>query len=151
MNYEEKYEKALEKAKKVYNDHRKDRYWRDWLTELFPELKESKAEWVEKIRKELKDYLGKRPLKKLSESDAVNQWIAWIEKQGEKLPVGFYYVDSNGNKYFSDTFKNGNFTFHVEKDEQISANSAKTCNDEQKHADNIEPKFKKGTFKIKKR
>ncbi|MBO7716471.1 MAG: hypothetical protein J6S85_23095 [Methanobrevibacter sp.] len=57
-------------------------------------------------------------------------WFAeqWLEKQGEKLPVGFYYVDSNGNKYFSDTFKNGNFTFHVEKYEQILSNSSNIGN-----------------------
>lgn len=65
-------------------------------------------------------------------ADRLHKYL--LEKQGEKLPIGFYYVDSNGNKYFSDTFKNGNFTFHVEKGEQIPANSAKTCKDEQNPA-----------------
>lgn len=36
-------------------------------------------------------------------------------------------------EFYSDTFKCGDFTFHVEKQsEQIPANSAKTCKDEQK-------------------
>lgn len=31
MNYEQKYKDALEIAKEVYHDHRKDKCWKDWL------------------------------------------------------------------------------------------------------------------------
>jgi len=87
MNYEEKYKEALENLRKIKESNKDNNELVEFIECKFPELKESKAEWVEKIRKELKDYLGKRPLKKLSESDAVNQWIYWIEKQCEKKPA----------------------------------------------------------------
>lgn len=41
--------------------------------------------------------------------------IKHLEEQGEKLPVGFYYVNSEGKKFYSDTFKYGNVTLHIEK------------------------------------
>ena len=87
MNYEEKYKEALENLRKIKEENKDNNELVEFIECKFPELKESKAEWVEKIRKELKDYLGKRPLKKLSESDAVNQWIYWIEKQSEQKPA----------------------------------------------------------------
>ena len=72
MNYEEKYKEALEAAKKVYHDHRKDRYWRDWLTKLFPELKESKDEIMrENLYKCLRCYVP---------NDKAEEFIAWLEK-----------------------------------------------------------------------
>lgn len=84
MNHEQKYKKALERAKVVYHDHRKDRYWRDWLTELFPELKESEDE---KIRYEIIAFLeqsihrgGGTPIPQEQE----DKWLAWLEKQGKK-------------------------------------------------------------------
>ena len=87
MNYEEKYKEALENLRKIKEENKDNNELVEFIECKFPELKESKAEWVEKIRKELKDYLGKRSLKKLSESDAVNQWIYWIEKQSEQKPA----------------------------------------------------------------
>lgn len=57
------------------------------LQGIFPELKENKGEWIEKIRQELKSYLEHREVKRISESDAILQWIAWIEKQGEQKPT----------------------------------------------------------------
>ena len=83
MNYEEKYKEALENLQKIKEANQNNYELVEFIDNKFPELKETKADWVEKIRKELKDYLGKRPLKKISESDAVNQWIDWIEKQGQ--------------------------------------------------------------------
>lgn len=80
MNYEQRYKEALEKTKKVYHDHRKDRYWRDWLTELFPELKESEEE---RIKKELIDFLRLPHPQFVGERDH-ELWIAWIEKQTNK-------------------------------------------------------------------
>lgn len=87
MNYEEKYKEALENLRKIKEENKDNNELVEFIECKFPELKESKAEWVEKIRKELKDYLGKRSLKKLSESDAVNQWIDWIEKQGKQKEI----------------------------------------------------------------
>ena len=47
--------------------------------------------------------------------DFVDKAIAWLERQGEKLPVGFYYVNSEGKKFYSDTLKYGDVILHVEK------------------------------------
>ena len=122
-DYKKLYEEALERAKEMSalpDDRATIEY-------IFPELKESEDE---KIRKTLIKIFKKADMggKIFGESITYTQVVAWLEKQGEKLPVGFYYVDSNGNKYFSDTFKNGNFTFHVEKDEQILSNSSNIGN-----------------------
>lgn len=46
-------------------------------------------------------------------ADRLHKYL--LEKQDEKLPVGFYYVNSEGKKFYSDTFKYGNMTLHVEK------------------------------------
>lgn len=45
----------------------------------------------------------------------VESIIAWLEKQGEKLPMGFYFVNSEGKKFYSDTFKYGDVILHIEK------------------------------------
>lgn len=44
-----------------------------------------------------------------------------LEKQGEKLPAGFYYVNSEGKKFYSDTFKYGNVILHVEKQSNLKS------------------------------
>ena len=87
MTYEEKYKRAFEIAKEVYHDDRKDKIWREWLTKLFPELKESEDEltWLTKYIEEeayslsmdIRDNEDRLKLKKLQRS------LAWL-KQGEK-------------------------------------------------------------------
>ena len=109
MNYEEKYKEALENLQKIKESNKDNNELVEFIECKFPELKESKAEWVEKIRKELKGYLGKRPLKKLSESDAVNQWIDWIEKQGEKKPALSEDDEKIRKDAFSDVFLKSDF------------------------------------------
>ena len=79
MTYEQKYENALERAKIVYHDHRKDRYWRDWLIELFPELKENESE-DENIRQAIIAYINHGQHCGVSNRDM----IAWLEKQSNK-------------------------------------------------------------------
>lgn len=74
MNYEKMYKDALETAQKVYHDHRKDRYWREWLTELFPELKESKDE---RISREIIAALRSR------EEKTPTEWLEWLEEKGK--------------------------------------------------------------------
>ena len=103
MDYKEK----LEEAKRLYETANADQ--RYVLESLFPELKESEDEM---IRKELIEFVDTNTLSVDARHD---RWLAWLEKQGEKLPVGFYYVNSEGKKFYSDTFKYGNVTLHVEK------------------------------------
>ena len=82
MNYEQRYKDALDRAKKIKETSDSTAVI-DGCEQIFPELKESKKEWIEKIRQELKSYLGHRKTEQISESDAVHQWIAWLEKQGK--------------------------------------------------------------------
>ena len=81
MEYKEK----LEEAKKLYESANDDQKY--VIESLFPEVKKNKMEWFEKIRQELKSYLGHREVKQISEADAIHQWIAWLEKQGEQKPT----------------------------------------------------------------
>ena len=50
MNYEKKYNEALERVKHEYQTHKSFKGFREMLAHIFPELKESADE---KIRKEL--------------------------------------------------------------------------------------------------
>ena len=79
--------------------------------EIFPELKESEDERIRKALIQLVNQCDEE----LLHPDNARQMLAWLEKQGEKLPVGFYYVNSEGKKFYSDTFKYGDVTLHVEK------------------------------------
>lgn len=83
MNYEEKYKKALEGIRELYNsdlDMIRVKRLRRRLKLIFPELKESKDE---RIRKEIISFL-KDFEKDHYRSINFNSWIAWLEKQGEK-------------------------------------------------------------------
>ena len=98
LSIEEKakrYDEAIEKAEKWYNAPNVDKiptFGNRIIEDIFPELKENKKEWIEKIRQELKSYLGHRKTEQISESDAVHQWIAWLEKQDEtKRTLDRYY------------------------------------------------------------
>ena len=89
MTQEEKakaYSKAVEKAKHEYSiTTSEDR--KQWLEELFPELKESDDE---RIRKEILDYIDK--------STGCKRWVAWLEKQGELVEINPSEFDSQLNK-----------------------------------------------------
>jgi hypothetical protein len=92
MNYEKRYKEMLAKARAFYKkwdgvDAYNSSLAISELKEIFPELKDSKKEWIEKIRQELKSYLGHRKTEQISESDAVQQWITWLEKQGEQKSI----------------------------------------------------------------
>ena len=79
--------------------------------EIFTGLKESEDERIRKALIQLVNQCDEE----LLHPDNARQMLAWLEKQGEKLPVGFYYVNSEGKKFYSDTFKYGDVTLHVEK------------------------------------
>lgn len=115
MDYEKKYKEALERAKK-FKEHLleiNDEGYAHEIDCMFPELKESEDE---KVRKALIDLIYKIYANtSYITCDEHERMLAWLEKQGEKLPVGFYYVNSEGKKFYSDTFKYGNVTLHVEK------------------------------------
>ena len=107
----------------------------DALNELIPELRESEDE---RIRKFLLDYAiemiaGLESDISLSTYDGIkghdpdaeaelNQWQkarAYLEKQEQKptdLPAGFYYIDQDGNKYYSKEFRYGDMKMKIVED-----------------------------------
>ena len=83
MNYEKKYKEALANARQEYNTTENVER-KQWLEELFPELRESEDEWIEKIRKDIILYLNNRQIFSFAESSAAERWIDWLKKQSEK-------------------------------------------------------------------
>jgi hypothetical protein len=72
MDYKEKYEKALERAKAFDLPE-----YKNIMISIFPELKESEDE---RTRKELIDYIKGQ---KITPNHSIaDEWIAWLEKQG---------------------------------------------------------------------
>lgn len=108
------YDEAIERAKKWYNAPNSDKmptYANRVIEEIFPELCEPDDDG---IRKALLRWVQSNSYTSIA-GVPIKNVIAWLEKQGEKLPVGFYYVNSEGKKFYSDTFKYGDVTLHVEK------------------------------------
>lgn len=70
----------------------------------------------ERIRKGIFKALSKKDARDvlISQDVEVSEALAWLERQGTKLPVGFYYVNSDGKKFYSDTLKYGDVILHVE-------------------------------------
>ena len=161
-SYKEKYEQALERCRKLYNEAKANEYTSDIedYETIFPELKESEDE---KIRKMLISFVknwdkGGIVSKYTSDANDIWQILAWLEKQGEQKSLTID-IKSMVDSYEQRLIKNGGvsnsplvnmcvaaFKHGVENtlDElhlkQIPANSAKTCKDE--------PKFKVGDWII---
>jgi len=82
MDYKEKYEQTLERARKIHNQTEFD-YEKGMIEEIFPELKESDDE---KIRRGLIEYFNAYPkdyfggLKK-------SYILTWLKKQAEQKPI----------------------------------------------------------------
>lgn len=70
----QRYEEALEKAKRLYEKGTIT----ESLCHIFPELKESEDE---EIRKELMDFVVDNTI---CQDGRREKWIAWLEKQGER-------------------------------------------------------------------
>ena len=85
MNYQQKYEEALARAKKIHDKTVFD-YDRGMMEDLFPELKESEDE---RIRSFLIDYI--KACRWTEEKDQglplKEDVLAWLEKQGEQKPT----------------------------------------------------------------
>ncbi len=93
MDYEKKYNEALEWARKVMQG--KVGFVLDDVLELFPELKESKDD---KIRKWLictLKSLNNSPVQIDGAYEMMLPAIAWLEKKGEKKPI----EEVNGDDY----------------------------------------------------
>jgi len=144
----QRYDEALKVAKGLYAKDAPDSLH---LERMFPELKESEESGDEKMRKSLAAYFAKFKPDDMWDADfSFGDIVVWFEKQSKKPDTDF--SDLRTWKYIVDavwTEKEGigqyldsPFTEEVAKKlqirfgniEQILANSAKTCKDEQKPA-----------------
>ena len=85
MDYKEKYEQALERARKL-QENSNGMILKKWLWGVFPELKESEGNIM---RKMCMRYLDREYQHCPSADDRKNieKWIAWLEKQGQQKPT----------------------------------------------------------------
>ena len=79
MDYEKKYKEAMEIGKECIA-YCCDKTVREYFERMFPELLESKESKDESIRKELIEFVKSR-------GGFKQEYIAWLEKQGEHMPV----------------------------------------------------------------
>ena len=116
MDYEKKYNEALAWMRGVYptltGAAKED------AEHYFPELCESEDEL---IRKELLAVLNRIPsdcqMAIFLTNSKKQRYISYLEKQKEQkptdLPAGFYYIDLNGNRYYSKEFRYGDMKLKV--------------------------------------
>lgn len=154
MNYEKKYKEALERAKEEMskNGLKNDVIAVHLVETIFHELRESEGD---KVRKKLIHLV-----KKSHEQGgyALHKWeademIAWLEKQGEKprYSIGdvlfnkdtqsnYEIIDIRDDMYICDKG-----FFHISHQDEYELVAKKI---DQKPADKVEPKFKKGDWVI---
>lgn len=126
-----RYDEALERAKSMIDDLRKgeDILAVSDLEEMFPELKESEDERIRKVLIHIvKGACNKYDMTYYYQGVEVGEekLLAWLEKQGQ-------VKESSISQHENKTCKENSNSL-TGKDEQILANSAKTCKDEQKPA-----------------
>ena len=119
-NYEKLYKEALERARKLATDlpnGRNDRLYHVWdLESIFPELKESKNERNEKIKKEVINminyYHSKLPCF-IPPQFSLEKTLAWLEKQATpQLRTGPEWVntiDDACDKRYSEEYAHGEY------------------------------------------
>ena len=101
INYEEKYEKALLKARDA-RQNTESAVTIGILEEIFPELRESEDE---KIRKEIVDFITSS--NKYGTNERCEAWLNWLEKQGkESITIDASPVASYDNVMISDIKNN---------------------------------------------
>ncbi len=91
MDYKERYEQALKRAKELLEDMNKGDYFASNgdIENIFHELKEKETE-DERIRKELTEFLKSASggfLNSAIQCETFGEWLAWLEKQSEKKPA----------------------------------------------------------------
>ena len=75
------YDKAIRKAEALYKASEPMSACNVIIETIFPELRESEGEYVEKIKKDIILYLNNRQITSIPESNATEKWIDWIKKQ----------------------------------------------------------------------
>ena len=94
-NYEQKYKKALDNARLMYDAGNND--VKHIVGQLFPELAENEDE---RIRKAIVNAIHNYAYR--LEEKIPTEWLVWLEKQGEKKSITFnnaHIIDSALNDY----------------------------------------------------
>ena len=88
----------------------------------------------EKMRKKIIDHLESIKMGCVICTIDTSEEIAWLEKQKEQkqtdLPAGFYYIDLNGNRYYSKEFRYGDMKLKVGEQKPISQEDFDTAKHE---------------------
>ena len=100
MDYKEKYEQALERARDLMTNQNPPAFDKHLIEMVFPELKENEN-GDERIRKELINFLTSPFVNENITDEKVVPWIAWLEKQGEKPAENVEIKFCEGDKVVS--------------------------------------------------
>ena len=86
MDYEKKYNEALERAKKIHDEILNNELlgFPDQIREIFPELRGLEDE---RIRKEIINFLRSPFVTENITDEKIAPWLAYLEKQKEQKPV----------------------------------------------------------------
>lgn len=106
MNYEQKYNEALERARKEYKTHEAFNGFRVMLLNIFPELEETDGE---RIRKALIKYFNAyASYSQLRDNVTAGDAIAWLEKQDEQKSVEWSEEEENdmGTLWYAERWLN---------------------------------------------
>jgi hypothetical protein len=116
MNYKEKYEEALERARQIHNEGKAQCF--DVMTKVFPELAEVDGEWIKKnLITFFKDDYGTNSHTYFA-GMKVKDIITWLEKQGKQEEPQVYeiedgkiltYSETDGYNVFEPKFKVGDW------------------------------------------
>ena len=152
MTIEEKakaYDEAIERAKYYYNEGKTLEYATDVASYIFPKLKESEDEGINKsIIAILNNYID-------DSNTFKHKMIAWLEKQGEPKsdkvePMVYnHYIMSNPN-FFQWIYERLVHVYNENPNEHYMLSLKERIEDMQKSSDKVESKFKVGDWVVKK-
>lgn len=139
MNYEERYNKALERARKLHSEPTGGTE-RIVCEQIFPELVESTDE---RIKREIIEHLRQDiELEQILSKERGSDWIAWLEKQDKKTnPYSGMSFEYNGHTWGMCARDNG---IDILLDKQLFTHLEKLS--EQNLTDKVESKFKVGDW-----
>lgn len=156
MDYEQKYNEALERARKWYNKTEPDSYT-CIVESIFPELNEPKESENEKIRKWLIAQLQIKIGDNATLNNMIYKAIAWLEKQGGQDAITFnnaHIIDHALNEYcckqYGALYKENGGVLSFARLQHLAMDIYGWCKKqgEQKPVDNVEPKFKIGDWVV---
>ena len=152
----QRYDEAIERARKEYKNHEAFKGFCEMLVHIFPELKKNEDSEDERIRKHLigvvELYYGN------TDEQEKKDCLAWLEKQGEKIipleeiilnvwELGNYWKELTKGVCNTEYGRQLDYIVkHWKEGEHYIKHFEKQC--DHKPADKVEPKFKIGDWVI---